>query len=123
MFLKYGLGAAVALSCLVNAVPAGEPQIKRDPSLRLIKISESDPGKWVTEEQKITDYRAKKIDFIDVTDIKDAATLKVLNGDAAPGSNSRVAYPTTVSHQTEANSLIAQANTTGPKSWLQTLTK
>lgn len=31
-------------------------------------------------------------------------------------------YPATLTHQTEANALIAQLSTTGPKSWLTTLT-
>lgn len=41
----------------------------RVPGLRLIKTSPEDTGKWVTEEQKIRDYKAKGIGFVDITDI------------------------------------------------------
>ena len=45
-----------------------------DTSLRLIKTSETDPGTWVTEEEKLTDYVAKGIGFIDITDISVSET-------------------------------------------------
>jgi hypothetical protein len=63
----------VASASLVAAIP---PQVRpffgegATEELRLIKTSEADPGTWVTEEQKITDYVAKNIYFIDITDIK-----------------------------------------------------
>lgn len=63
----------VASASLVAAVP---PQVRpffdqgAQGELRLIKTSEADPGSWVTEEQKITDYVSKNIYFIDITDIK-----------------------------------------------------
>ena len=34
-----------------------------------------------------------------------------------------VTYPTSVSHQTEANTLLAKVSTTDPKAWLKTLTE
>lgn len=38
--------------------------------LRLIKTSEADPGRWVTEAEKLSKYVAKQRYFIDITDIK-----------------------------------------------------
>ena len=93
-------------------------------ALRLIKVSESDPGTWVTESAKIANYTAKRIGFIDITDIRDNAVLAKLSGSG--GDDARIAavvYPTSVSHQTQANGLIAQLSTTGPLSWLKTLTE
>ena len=52
----------------VAAAPATE-SAHRAAGLRLIKASPEDPGKWVTEEQKITDYTVKAIGFVDITDI------------------------------------------------------
>jgi len=52
---------------LVAAAPAESSP--RDAGLRLIKTSPEDPGTWVTEEEKITNYVAKKIGFVDITEI------------------------------------------------------
>lgn len=52
---------------LVAAVPpAGAAKAA---GLRLIKTSPEDKGTWVTEEQKITQYRNNRIGFVDITDI------------------------------------------------------
>lgn len=119
--------AALSLSLsLTSAVPATDSTVKRDAGLRLIKTSPTDPGKWVTEEDKISKYAAKRVQFVDITDIKDPEVLQKLS--MGTSENFRVAaplaiaYPTTLSHQTEANALIAKTNTNGPKSWLTTLT-
>ncbi|KAL8838303.1 MAG: hypothetical protein Q9205_003433 [Flavoplaca limonia] len=91
---------------------------------RLIKTSPTDTGAWVTDEEKISNYTGKCVHFVDITDIKDPAVLSVFNGEK---DNSRVAaiaavtYPA-VSHQSEANGLIAQLNTSGPQTWLKSLT-
>lgn len=56
----------------VAAAPAAGSNaglVNKAAGLRLIKTSPEDPGKWVTEEQKITDYKARGIGFIDITDI------------------------------------------------------
>ena len=117
----------ISLTALVTtaiAVPAAHNADIADRALRLIKTSASDEGIWVTEGEKISKYTAKKIDFVDITDIKDTEVLQRLS--ASPSDNFRVAaitYPTTLTHQTEANGLIAKTNTNGPKSWLTTLTK
>ncbi|EGZ67566.1 Zn-dependent exopeptidase [Neurospora tetrasperma FGSC 2509] len=118
---------------LVAAVPPASAA--KAAGLRLIKTSPEDKGAWVTEEQKITRYRNKRIGFVDITDItvngadrnQDASVLTALsNPDGAPArsdfSAEAVGYPTTVSHQTQVNSLLSQVSTTNPKSWLLTLT-
>lgn len=43
--------------------------VSPDSTLRLLKTSETDPGTWVREDEKIEKYVARHIDFIDVTDI------------------------------------------------------
>ncbi|ESA42327.1 Zn-dependent exopeptidase [Neurospora crassa] len=110
---------------LVAAVPPASAA--KAAGLRLIKTSPEDKGAWVTEEQKITQYRNKRIGFVDITDITDASVLTALsNPDGAPArsdfSAEAVRYPTAVSHQTQVNSLLSQVSTTNPKSWLLTLT-
>lgn len=47
----------------------GDTSVTADASLRLIKVSESDPGTWVREDEKIEKYVAKGINFVDVTDM------------------------------------------------------
>jgi leucyl aminopeptidase len=61
--------ALAASASLVAAVPAFDSTVQINKGLRLIKTSETDPGTWVTDEQKIVNYVAKNIGFIDVTDI------------------------------------------------------
>ncbi|KAK1833407.1 putative peptidase family M28 [Podospora conica] len=96
--------------------------------LRLIKTFPTDPGTWVTEDQKDTDFTAKGIRFIDVTDITDAQTLRILSTDPDAVSSQRVAaaaavtYPTTITHQSAVNPLVSQVSTTSPQTWLRTLT-
>ena len=63
------IGALVASSSLlVSALPSTDSS-KINSGLRLIKTSEADPGIWVTEDEKIEQYTAKNIKFIDITDI------------------------------------------------------
>ena len=63
------ISALVASASLVTAVPATDKFVRPNTDLRLIKTSEADPGTWVTDDEKITNYVAKKIGFIDITDI------------------------------------------------------
>ncbi|KAK0702201.1 hypothetical protein B0H67DRAFT_604530 [Lasiosphaeris hirsuta] len=93
--------------------------------LRLIKTAPSDPGRWVTEEDKITEYKAKGLHFVDITEIKDPDVLAILSTPELEEpvlSRRAVIYPTGVTHQTQANPLIAQVSNTSPQSWLKTLT-
>ncbi|KAL8720217.1 MAG: hypothetical protein Q9225_002879 [Loekoesia sp. 1 TL-2023] len=116
------LAALSGVVSLTTARPPAEGQDITKSNLRLIKISEAHPGVWVTEEEKISEYRAKNVNFIDITDIKDPETLERLcRFDADTARVAAVVYPTTVSHQTEANGLISKATTAGPQSWLKTL--
>ena len=59
MYFSAVLRAFVASLSLVAALPPTDGRVANDGTLRLIKTSESDPGVWVTEEQKITQYVAK----------------------------------------------------------------
>lgn len=68
MHLNSALAILAASSRLALASPATD-KIAIDPALRLIKTSETDPGTWVTDEQKIENYVNKHIGFIDITDI------------------------------------------------------
>ncbi|KAL3417695.1 Leucine aminopeptidase 1-like protein 1 [Phlyctema vagabunda] len=124
MYLLSILSAILASSSLAAALPSTPTVDRSSADLRLIKTSEADPGTWVTEDQKIDDYVAKSINFIDITDITNATTLQRLSGNAiqARQQAAAVAYPTTLTHQAQATPLIAQVTTTGPKSWLLTLT-
>jgi hypothetical protein len=110
----------------VIAAPALE-SANLNRGLRLIMSSPGDPGRWVTEEQKIRDYKSKRIGFVDITDITDTEVLAILSApddqDGASFLVNAVTYPTSVSHQTEANALIAKVSTTDPQSWLKTLTE
>ncbi|KAL0940294.1 leucine aminopeptidase [Colletotrichum truncatum] len=121
------LAVAAASFGLASAAPASE-DVKVDPLLRLIKTSEEDPGTWVTEDEKFEKYTSKGIGFIDITDITDEGVLSVLSSPSNDVQVSKVAarqavtYPTTLTHVTEANSLITRVTNTGPQSWLKTLT-
>lgn len=69
MLLANVLSALAASASLVAAVPASDSTVQINKGLRFIKTSETDPGTWVTDEEKIVNYVAKNIGFIDVTDI------------------------------------------------------
>ncbi|CAG8950836.1 hypothetical protein HYFRA_00003053 [Hymenoscyphus fraxineus] len=129
------LSVLVASSSLVVAVPPTDRPSQINPDLRLIKTSEADPGTWVTEDQKIEEYVAKNIGFIDITDITPRHILRILIEDQNATTLAKlstvedvslvqavaVSYPSSLTHQTQANTLINSLNTTGPKSWLKTL--
>jgi hypothetical protein len=110
----------------VVAAPAAESQAANT-GLRLIKTSPEDPGQWVTEEQKIRDYKSKGTGFVDITDITDAEVLATLS---APNTQEEkalsaqaVTYPSSVSHKEEANPLLEKVSVTDPKTWLKSLTE
>lgn len=141
-FSTYLAALAATSSFLVSAAPSVDAPARRDPSLRLIKTSETEPGVWVTEDEKMTNYISKKINFVDITDIQvithddiDRDTLtnyqdkEVLRILSTPQQEIReisaraITYPTTLTHVAEANALIANVNNSGPQSWLLSLTK
>jgi leucyl aminopeptidase len=69
MHILYSLAIFVSFASLALALPPTDSKTNVDSSLRLIKTSEKDPGVWVTEEEKLVKYVAKRVKFIDVTDI------------------------------------------------------
>ncbi|KAM0650972.1 hypothetical protein D7B24_003956 [Verticillium nonalfalfae] len=124
MHLQTALAVLASAAHLASAAPAAE-SIKQNSPLRLIKTSEEDPGRWVTEEEKAKlVLGSKRINFIDITDIQDEAVLSVLSTPPSESSLEarQVRYPTTLTHVAEANALIAGVSNTRPQSWLQTLT-
>ncbi|KAL2172730.1 hypothetical protein VTG60DRAFT_4176 [Thermothelomyces hinnuleus] len=122
------LALLASLAWSAVAAPATESLRATKPWLRLIKTSPEDPGQWVSEEQKIRDYKSKGIGFVDITDITDPEVLAALSAPDSPKGNNAVSalavsYPSSVSHQAEANPLVAAVSTTNPKTWLKTLTE
>lgn len=71
MHLHCVCGLLLALTGFTTASPFGhaETSVTADASLRLIKVSESDPGTWVREDEKIEKYVAKGVNFVDITDM------------------------------------------------------
>ena len=127
MHLKSCIASALVSISVATAASLVDAdfQARVKQGFRLIKTSPTDAGAWVTDEDKIANYTGKCVHFVDITDIKDPEVLRVFNGQK---DNSRVAavaaitYPA-VSHQTEANGLIAQLNTSGPQTWLKALSE
>ena len=69
LYRSYFALLTASFSLSVSAAPPSDGLIHVEPDLRLIKTSETDPGTWVTEDEKIENYVAKDIHFIDVTEI------------------------------------------------------
>lgn len=67
-FSSYIAAIAATSSVLVSA--AAENTTPASQQLRLIKTSEADPGRWVTEAEKLSKYVVKQRGFVDITDIK-----------------------------------------------------
>ncbi|KAJ4287065.1 hypothetical protein N0V88_007759 [Collariella sp. IMI 366227] len=115
----------ISVWLIAGAPPADASRTANTAGLRLIKVSPEDSGRWVSEEDKIRKYKAKGIGFVDITDITDD---KVLAAFSAPDSQENtfsaqaVTYPTSISRQTQVNSLLSQVSTTNAKTWLKTLT-
>lgn len=62
--------ALVASSAWLGAAaPAVDAPLEARADVRLIKTSPEDPGTWVSEEDKISEYTAKGKHFVDITDI------------------------------------------------------
>ncbi|KAL8870118.1 MAG: hypothetical protein Q9174_003762, partial [Haloplaca sp. 1 TL-2023] len=125
MHLSSHLITLFSALAVVAASPAlDEREAKLKQGLRLIKTSAADPGTWAAEDEKVHTHTGQRVHFVDITDIKDPEVLARLDGD----DSARVAAPVPaitypgVSHQAEANGLINQLTTSGPQSWLQTMT-
>jgi bacterial leucyl aminopeptidase len=59
---------------LALAAVSSEPRPATE--LRLVKISEEDPGTWMTEEEKFEKLTSKRIGFMDITDTMVCLTKK-----------------------------------------------
>lgn len=69
MHLKAALAILAATCHLVAASPEEDIQVNK--RLRLIKTSEEDPGRWISEDEKDELVTAsKRTAFIDITDIE-----------------------------------------------------
>lgn len=145
----FGLLVAVAGVTTASPLSHAETSVTVDAALRLIKVSESDPGTWVREDEKIENYVAKGVKFVDITDMnvgnpsgeRNPAMIRIsLETDLAHPSGQEfevastlsrsyatealaVTYPSTLSHQTEANALISKISASGQKTFLKTLTE
>ncbi|KAK7713496.1 hypothetical protein SLS64_004747 [Diaporthe eres] len=64
-----GLLFAVAGVATASPFSHAETSVTADAALRLIKVSESDSGTWVREDEKIENYVAKGVNFVDITDM------------------------------------------------------
>lgn len=114
MSLKLILASLAALAAQAAAAPLSE--------LSLVKISEDDPGQWVTEAEKWELFTSKGIGFIDITNIKDRQVLENLSTKPSSRVFTQAAeFPTELNHVEEANELIATANVDGPQEWLNSL--
>lgn len=76
MNLRRVCGLLLALPGVATTSPVShaETSVTADASLRLIKVSESDPGTWVREDDKIEKYVAKGVNFVDITGMTVGAT-------------------------------------------------
>ncbi|KAM4058902.1 peptidase family M28 domain-containing protein [Hirsutella rhossiliensis] len=117
MRINAAVAAAVAAFGLhlAGAVPApADNQTAADPPLRLIKTSEDDPGKLVTEKE-MSRLTSEGIGFMDVTDVTQ-------NTNSTLVARQGVRYPGRVRHVDEANELIRDIKMKEPERWLETLT-
>ncbi|QUC17532.1 uncharacterized protein UV8b_01773 [Ustilaginoidea virens] len=102
------------------AAPATNAALSKE-GLRLVKTSESDPGQWVTEQEKFDRFTSQNIGFVDITDTRDQEVLSILSGESSPQLITRaVIYPKGALHKDEGDQLLAKTSVEGPKSWLKT---
>lgn len=112
----------LALPVLGLATPS--PRHSSQPGLRLVKTSASDPGQWVTEDQKYEYFTSKNIRFIDITDITDKEVLAILSAEPSSSVVTRATkYPPGALRKDQGDKLLANISNDGPKSWLKTFTE
>ncbi|KAI0423697.1 Zn-dependent exopeptidase [Xylaria sp. FL1042] len=85
--------------------------------LRLVKTSENDAGTWMTEEEKFDKLTSKRIGFMDITDTMELEEM----GAARTAQQKAAAFPTTPSHQTQANTLISNVKQSNLETWTNSL--
>ncbi|KAF7535831.1 hypothetical protein G7054_g5081 [Neopestalotiopsis clavispora] len=119
--VRLALFGAVALnvSTVLGAVANSSPD-RRAEGLRLVKASDEDPGTWMTEEEKYERFTYKGLGFVDITDTMELEAIRI-NRAMNIAEVQAAAFPTTPSHQTEANALIANVQQTTLSSWLTSM--
>lgn len=115
--------AMAALAASAQLTTAFKKPVAPAEGMRLIKFSEEDPGKWVTEEeiQHIHMEDGSCSHFVDITDIEDEEVLQALSSKQVVSIKKVVDYPGEVQHSDEANTLIESRDMENPKSWLEHL--
>ncbi|KAI1174253.1 Zn-dependent exopeptidase [Nemania sp. FL0916] len=107
------------LAVLVAALPLAFAAVRSAPrpatELRLVKTSEEDPGTWMTEEEKFEKLTSKRIGFMDITDTMELETMGAAL--KAARSQKRAAFPSSPSHQTQANTLIKNVKQSNLQTW------
>ncbi|KAI1496513.1 bacterial leucyl aminopeptidase [Biscogniauxia marginata] len=118
-----GIFSALLLQATISlaAVPAESKVNRQAGGLRLIKISDEDPGTWMTEEEKFENLISKRIGFMDITDTMELETLGAKRTSINVKRASAFAFPTTPSHQTEAKALIANVKQNNLQTWTNSL--
>ncbi|KAI8943999.1 Zn-dependent exopeptidase [Xylaria longipes] len=111
------LGAVLPLAvAAVRSEP--RPILSKSAELRLIKISEEDPGTWMTEEEKFEKLTSKRIGFMDITDTME---LEAMGAARKAQQKAAAAFPSGPSHQTQANALIRNVKQSNLETWTNTL--
>lgn len=124
MSIKIAILATLAAIPAALAAPAVPQSSIRADGLSLVKTSATDPGQWVTEQEKLDRFTSKNIGFIDITDVADEEVLSILSGSEPSNLITRaINYPSGALHKDEGSKLVANINTNGPKSWLKTFTE
>ncbi|KAK6819653.1 hypothetical protein PG995_011051 [Apiospora arundinis] len=109
------LGAAALQATVVLGALTSQSLPARDEELRLVKTSEEDAGTWMTEEQKFEQLISKGIHFADITDTMELETLRADRMVAAVAK--RATFPSSASHQSEANPLISKLSQSNLQTW------
>ncbi|ORY58527.1 uncharacterized protein BCR38DRAFT_500358 [Pseudomassariella vexata] len=121
--LKLALLGSVILNASValGAVASYNVPTRQAEGLRLIKTSDDDAGTWVTEEEKFEKFISQHVGFVDITDTMALETLRVDRLTSDVKRQTVQAFPSTASHQTEANALIAKLVQSNLSTWLNAM--
>ncbi|KAI1359700.1 Zn-dependent exopeptidase [Xylaria arbuscula] len=120
-FSRLAVLGAILPATLAAVRSEGRPIIsQRVEGLRLVKTSEDDAGTWMTEEEKFEKLISKRIGFMDITETPDLEAMGEARR-AAKAEQKAAAFPSSASHQTEANALIANVKQSNLQSWTNTL--
>jgi leucyl aminopeptidase len=87
--------------------------------LRLCKTSPTDPGIWITEEEKFTRFISKKINFVDITDTPNLEALAAEKATNLQVSTASIeaAFPSGPTHQSQAAPLISALSQANLQTW------